>query len=296
MGISVNLGDYEPEKVKEPWEKHQYRDTSRAYYTQSVNRLVNKLSYCLTALTSLELHECYSDPDRNEIWPTVPKINYLSAITVYMNNCGEIVGGEKVTTQFKVIFDKNSSSHNRKYKLDKSYPIKRLKENCVDGSELHNHLLINKRIQFKSGNYYDVKTFHKYVTEASICNRRTDVNYTNMKITARRKELADLLATMSITGASIGFIEAKGAEILKKGLDCLFYAIGLEPKLNVIDNLYPLDMTVHLDKLTKYKYYKAVQGANLEFSQKSRSPEDRGNGTADDGDILEKLEMIGLKN
>ncbi|EKT3967335.1 hypothetical protein NTJ12_002422 [Flavobacterium psychrophilum] len=298
MGTSVSLGDYEAEKLKEPWEKHQYRDTSRAYYTQSVNRMVNKLSHCLTALTSLELHECYTDPDerKNEYENNVPKKCYLSAITIYMNNCGKIIGGERVLTEFKV---KNSGIKNGlnevTYILDNSFPIKRKKENCVDGKELHNHVIKNKKIQFRNGNYHDIKTFHKYIKEASICNRRTDVNYTNMKVTERRKELADLLTNMSIAGATIGFVKGEGAKVLKKGMDYLFYAIGLEPKLEAIDNLYPLDMVVHIDKLTTYKYYEAVQRGDLEFYQKERTATERKSRVKDSTDILDKLEEYGFK-
>ncbi|MBS7231180.1 hypothetical protein KHA90_09090 [Flavobacterium psychroterrae] len=297
MGISVSLGDYEPEKLKEPWEKHQFRDTSRAYYTQSVNKMVNKLSHCLTALTSLELHECYTDPDekKNETENTVPKINYLSAVTIYMNNCGKIIGGERILTHFKVITTgKENGLKDVVYKLDKSYPIKKKKENCVDGKELHNHIIKNKTIQFRNGNFYVIKTFHKYIKEASICNRRTDVNYTNMKVTKSRKELSDLLTNMSIAGATIGFIEGTGAEVLKKGLDCFFYAIGLESKFEAIDNLYPLNGPVHIDKLTTHKYYEAVQGGDLDFYQKEISHKQRKSSKEDGTDILDKLETFGL--
>lgn len=262
MGTSVSLGDYEPEKVKEPWEKHQYRDVSKAYYTQSVNKMVNKLNHCVTALTSLELHECYSDPDEkhNEYQNTVPKINYLSAVTIYMNSIGKIIGGERVLTQFKVIHDKNSPSSARKYKVDNSYPIKRKKENCVDGKELHNHIIKNKKIQFRNGNFYLIKKFHKYIKEASICNRRTDVNYTNMKVTKNRDELNALLGNLALIGGSIGFVETKGAEVLAKGLEYFCYALDIEPKIGIAERMYPIRGPVHLDKKTVHRYYKTVPG------------------------------------
>ncbi|WP_310554555.1 hypothetical protein [Flavobacterium sp.] len=297
MGTSISFGTYEAEKIKEPWEKHQYRDVSKAFYTQSVNRMINKLNYCVTALTSLELHECYVDPDdkHNEFEPTVPKINYLSAVTIYLNNIGKIIGGERMLTEFKVIFDKNSPSSAREYKIDNSYPIRRKKENCVDGKELHNHVIKNKKIQFRNGNFYVIKTFHKYIKEASICNRRTDVNYTNMKVTENRDELNQLLGNLALLGGSIGFVEAKGAEVLAKGVEVFCYALDIEPKIGVAERMFPIKGPVHLDKLTTYKYFKAVQGEDLEFTQIERSAKERKSVPFDETDILEKLENFGLK-
>ncbi|EKT3967383.1 hypothetical protein NTJ12_002471, partial [Flavobacterium psychrophilum] len=85
------------------------------------------------------------------------------------------------------------------------------------------------------------------------------------------------------------------AKVLKKGMDYLFYAIGLESKFEAIDNLYPLSGPVHIDKLTTYKYFKAVQGADLEFYQKNRTPTERQSYKSDGTDILDKLEQYGLK-
>ncbi|MBC5837480.1 hypothetical protein [Flavobacterium muglaense] len=54
-------------------------------------------------------------------------------------------------------------------------------------------------------------------------------------------------------------------------------------------------MVVHIDNLTSYKFYKAVQGENLEFHQKERTPQDREHAPFDKTDILDKLENFGLK-
>jgi hypothetical protein len=298
MGVSVSFGNYEPKKIKEPWEEHQYRDLSRSYYTQSINMMVDNLSNCITALTSLELNECYTDPnpDKGETYPyTVARINYLSAVTLFMDNCGEIIGGEKVITEFKVVYNGKDSLGFHQYKLDNSYPIKKKKYDCLDAKELHNSVIKNAKIAFKRGNDYLIKKFHKYIIEASICNRRTDVNYTNMKVTKNRDELNALLGNLALLGGSIGFVEAKGAEVVLKGVEIFCYALDIEPKIGLAENTYPINGPVHLDKLTTYKYYKAVQKGDLDFHQIPRTAEERGKGKSDQTNILEKLENFKLK-
>lgn len=297
MGTGISFGEYKPEKSKEPWEKHQYRDVSKAFYTQSVNKMISKLNHCVTALTSLELHECYVDPDEKhkEYQYSVPKINYLSAVTIYMNNIGKIIGGERMLTEFKVVHDKNSSMHAREYKIDTSYAIKRKKENCVNSKELHNQVIKNKKMLFRDGNFYELKNFHKYIKEASICNRRTDVNYTNMKVTENRDELNKLLGNLALMGGSIGFVPGEGAEVLAKGVEIFCFALDIEPKIGMAERMFPIRGPVQLDKLTTYKYFKAVQRENLEFEQISITAKERQNVAFDKMDILEKLEKFGLK-
>jgi len=93
MGPSISFGDYEPEVVPEPWEEYQYRDLYRSYYTQSISMKINGLFHCITALTSLELNKCYTDPaERGDISRT-PRNCYLSALTIYMDNKGRIIKG-----------------------------------------------------------------------------------------------------------------------------------------------------------------------------------------------------------
>ena len=54
---------------------------------------INGLFHCITALTSLELNKCYTDPaERGDISRT-PRNCYLSALTIYMDNKGRIIKG-----------------------------------------------------------------------------------------------------------------------------------------------------------------------------------------------------------
>ncbi|PTS94717.1 hypothetical protein DBR27_17540 [Flavobacterium sp. HMWF030] len=63
---------------------------------------INGLFHCITALTSLELNKCYTDPaERGDISRT-PRNCYLSALTIYMDNKGRIIKGEKVNTTFRL--------------------------------------------------------------------------------------------------------------------------------------------------------------------------------------------------
>ncbi|MFB9079649.1 hypothetical protein ACFFLS_07155 [Flavobacterium procerum] len=50
MGTSISLGDYEPERIPEPWEESQYRSQRNAYYAQSIDMDINNLSIVLQHL------------------------------------------------------------------------------------------------------------------------------------------------------------------------------------------------------------------------------------------------------
>ncbi|ENA1795601.1 hypothetical protein ABF176_002448 [Flavobacterium psychrophilum] len=296
MATNISFGTYTPPPAsKEPWQESQYRDTSQAYYTQSVNMMVNNLSHCITAITSLVHHQCYSDPDpkKGEIIPTVARKHYLIALTVFINNCGEIIDAESVLTKFKTVFDKNSSIHDREFIIDKSYQIQRIKTACSDKEKIHDSVINKKLIKFKGGKNVPIKTFHKFIVEASICNRRTDVNYTNMKVTKSREELNDLLDNLALAGGAIGFVETKGAEVLAKGVNYFCYALDIQPKYSIAEHLFPLVGPVHLDKKTTHKYYKAVQNHDdLEFYQKEISAKEAEASKTDNASILERLEEI----
>ncbi|MCV9928757.1 hypothetical protein OIU83_13890 [Flavobacterium sp. LS1R49] len=289
MGTSVSLGDYEPEEIKEPWEESQYRDLSRAYYTQSLNMKIDTdndgLLHCITAVTSLELNKCYTDSKENLTINKSPRNCYLSALTIYMDNKGEIIKGEKILTQFRLVYEASEGRH----LLDSSFKIKKQKEACIDAKELHNHVIKNKIVTFRNGKVYLLKKFHEYIIQASLCNRRTDVNYTNMKVTANRDELNKTLSLLGIAESSIGFTPGKAPIIADIAMKILGLALSVEPQFSLAEYTYPIKGPVYLDNATTIQEYKR-ENANGYVSPQRKIGEPR----RENKDILKILEEWGL--
>ncbi|WP_281232471.1 hypothetical protein [Flavobacterium gelatinilyticum] len=250
MGVSISFGDYEPDIVPEPWEEYQYRDLYRSYYTQSISMKINGLFHCITALTSLELNKCYTDPvEKGEYQSKTPRNCYLSALTIYMDNKGRIIKGEKINTEFKLIYS------NGKHILDSKSKISKEIERCVDKKELHNLIIKNKQITFRNGKIYLLKKFHEYIIQASICNRRTYVNYTYLKVSENRDELNNKLSLLGITTATVGFVPGKAPVIADTAIKILGFALSAEPRFSLAEYTYPVNGPVYLDEQTMYQKY-----------------------------------------
>jgi len=289
MGTSISLGNYEPDEVPEPWEEYQFRELSRAYYTQSVNMAFKsgdiKLVHCITALTSLELNKCFTDSVKNIDINQVPRKCYLSALTVYMDNKGKIVKGEKVLTEFKLIYDYSEKRH----LLDTSYKIRKEKEACIHAKELHKDILENKTVTFRTGKIYVLKKFHDYIKQASLCNRRTDVNYTNLKVAENRDELNKTLSLLGITTSAVGFIPGKAPVIAGTAMKILGMALSAEPRFSLAEYTYPIKGPVYLDKTTEIREYKRENYNGYISSQKlDGKPKNA------ERDVLKELEEFGL--
>jgi len=291
MGTSISLGNYEPDEVPEPWEEYQFRDLSRAYYTQSINMTFKSgdinLVHCITALTSLELNKCYTDSAKDIRINKVPRICYLSALTIYMDNKGKIVKGEKVLTEFKLIYDYSKKRH----LLDTSYKIRKEKEACIDAKELHKDILENKIITFRTGKIYVLKKFHEYIKQASLCNRRTDVNYTNLKVAENRDELNKTISLLGITTSAVGFIPGKAPVIADTAMKILGLALSAEPRFSLAEYTYPIKGPVYLDETTKIENYER-KNVNGYVSPQRLTPR---NLNEENRDILKELENYGIK-
>jgi hypothetical protein len=290
MGTSISLGNYEPDEVPEPWEEYQFRDLSRAYYTQSINMAFKSgdinLIHCITALTSLELNKCFTDSAKNIDIDKVPRKCYLSALTIYMDNKGKIVNGEKVLTEFKLIYDYSEKRH----LLDTSYKIKKEKEACIDAKELHKNILENKTVTFRSGKIYVLKKFHEYIKQASLCNRRTDVNYTNLKVAENRDELNKTLNLLGITSSAVGFIPGKAPVIADTAMKILGMALSVEPRFSLAEYTYPIKGPVYLDETTTIQEFKRKNNNGYISSQQGEQQP-----RFEKKDILKELEDYGLK-
>lgn len=290
METSISLGNYEPDQVPEPWEEYRYRDLFRAYYTQSVSMAFKSgdinLVHCITALTSLELNKCFTDSAKNIDIDQVPRKCYLSALTIYMDNKGRIVKGEKVLTEFKLIYDHSENRH----LLDTSYKIRKEKEACIHAKELHKDVLENKTLTFRSGKIYVLKKFHEYIKQASLCNRRTDVNYTNLKVAENRDELNKTLSLLGITTAAVGFIPGKALVIADTAMKILGMALSAEPRFSLAEYTYPIKGPVYLDQITKVENYerKSYNG----YVNPSQTLIESNNYKRD---VLAELEEFGLK-
>jgi hypothetical protein len=249
MGPSISLGNYEPDIVPEPWEEYQYRDLYRSYYTQSISMKINGLFHCITALTSLELNKCYTDPVERGNVSTTQRNCYLSALTIYMDNKGRIIKGEKVNTTFRLKYI------NGEHILDSSTKIRKELERCVDKNELHNLVIKNKQITFRNGKIYLLEKFHEYIKQASICNRRTYVNYTYLKVSENRDDLNKKLSVLGITTAAVGFVPGKAPVIADYAIKILGFALSAEPRFNLAEYTYPVNGPVYLDEQTMYEKY-----------------------------------------
>ncbi|KIO50861.1 hypothetical protein [Flavobacterium hibernum] len=291
MGTSISLGNYEPDEVPEPWEEYQFRELSRAYYTQSVNMVFKSgdinLVHCITALTSLELNKCFTDSAKDITIDKVPRKCYLSALTIYMDNKGKIVKGEKVLTEFKLIYDYSEKRH----LLDTSYKIRKEKEVCIHAKELHRDILENKTVTFRTGKIYVFKKFHEYIKQASLCNRRTDVNYTNLKVAENRDELNKTLSLLGITTSSVGFIPGKAPIIADTAMKILGLALSAEPRFSLAEYTHPIKGPVYLDQTTKVENYERKNTNGYISPQELTYPAPY----KENKDILKELEDYGIK-
>ena len=291
MGTSISFGDYEPTRISEPWEKHQYRDLYRSYYSQSIHMKINtnniELVHCITALTSLELDICYTDSEFDVHINKAPRHCYLSALTIYMDNKGQIIKGKKVLTEFMLAYDRTVGRH----LLDASFQIKKKSEECIDGEELHHQVLKNKTLTFKTGRIYILDKFHEYIAQASLCNRRTDVNYTNLKVTEDRDALNKRLNLFGISLAAFGFVPGKASVIADMAMKILGLALSVEPRFNLAEYTYPINGPVYLGGKTKVENYKRENYNGYVSSQRLILP------TPNDekDDVLKRLEDYGLK-
>ncbi|OXB01787.1 hypothetical protein B0A75_04925 [Flavobacterium oncorhynchi] len=283
MGPSISLGNYEPDIVPEPWEEYQYRDLYRSYYTQSISMKINGLFHCITALTSLELNKCYTDPVERGDVSTTPRNCYLSALTIYMDNKGRIIKGEKVNTTFKLKYV------NGEHILDPSSKIQKELEQCVDKKELHNLVIKNKQITFRNGKIYLLKKFHEYIKQASICNRRTYINYTYLKVSENRDDLNKKLSLLGITTAAVGFLPGKASVIADTSIKILGFALSAEPRFSLAEYTYPVNGPVYLDEQTFYQHYKRNNTNGYVSPQRSE-----GKPINKVRDILKELQESGL--
>lgn len=286
MGTSISLGDYEPEAVPEPWEEYQYRDLYRSYYTQSLNMKIGNLQHCITALTALELNKCYTDPEKKTTINEAPRMCYLSALTIYMDNKGKIIKGERVLTKFKLIFNGSEKTHI----LDSSFKVRKETEACVDGKELHNHVIKNKQISFRNGKVYSLNKFHEYIIQASICNRCTDVNYTNLKVTESRDEINKTLTLLNIGISVVGFVPGKAIAIADYAMKILTLALALEPRASLAEYAYPIKGPVYLDETTIIQEYKRENFNGYISSQRLAVPP-----YTRKRDVLKELQDWGFK-
>ncbi|MBF4516681.1 hypothetical protein IRZ71_10010 [Flavobacterium sp. ANB] len=287
MGTSISLGNYEPEIIPEPWEEYQYRDLSRAYYTQSLNMTIDSdgLLHCVTALTSLELNKCFTDSEKNDNINKTPRNCYLSALTIYLDNKGEIIKGEKIMTQFRLIYDQSKNRHI----LDSSFKIRKQKEACIDAKELHDHVIKNKTVTFRNGKIYLLKKFHEYIAQASLCNRRTDVNYTNLKVTANRDELNNKLSLLGIGESSVGFVSGKAPVIADAAMKILGMALSAESQFSLAEYTYPIAGPVYLDNKTRIQKYKRENTNGYVSPQRTKGKPEQEN-----RDTLKELEECGF--
>ncbi|PIF71489.1 hypothetical protein [Flavobacterium sp. 2] len=283
MGPSISLGNYEPDIVPEPWEEYQYRDLYRSYYTQSISMKINGLFHCITALTSLELNKCYTDPvEKGEYQSKTPRNCYLSALTIYMDNKGLIIKGEKVNTTFKLKYV------NGEHVLDPSSKIRKELEQCVDKKELHNLVIKNKQIIFRNGKIYLLKKFHEYIKQASICNRRTYVNYTYLKVSENRDDLNKKLSLLGITTATVGFVPGKASVIADTSIKILGFALSAEPRFSLAEYTYPVNGPVYLDEQTLYQRYERDNTNGYVSPQRFKKE------YVEKRDILKELQDFGL--
>ncbi|PAM91554.1 hypothetical protein B4N84_27495 [Flavobacterium sp. IR1] len=290
MGTSISFGEYEAEKISEPWEKSRYRDLYRSYYSQSIHMKINtdniELVHCITALTSLELNICYTDSEFDVHINKAPRHCYLSALTIYMDNKGQIIKGKKVITEFMLTYERTTGRH----LLDASFQIKKKPEECIDGEELHHQVLKNKTLTFKTGKIYVLDKFHEYIAEASLCNRRTDVNYTNLKVTEDRDALNKRLNLYGISLAAFGFVPGKATVITDTAMKILGLALSVEPRFNLAAYTYPINGPVHLDEKTTLKVYERESYNGYISPQKLKKQH------LIEGDVLKQLDNYGLKN
>ncbi|MFB9079648.1 hypothetical protein ACFFLS_07150 [Flavobacterium procerum] len=202
----------------------------------------------------MELNECFSDPvEKDEYLNTVPRKCYLSALTIYMDNKGKIIKGEKVLTTFKLKYI--NYKPDPCYVFDSSFKTKKEVELCVDGKELHNHVIKNKKIKFRNGKEYNLNSFHTYIVQASICNRRLDVNYTHLKVTSNRDELNKKLNLLGIAVSLVGFVNLQAIKIADYSIKFLALAISIEPRFSLAEYTYPINGPVYLDNQTFFQAY-----------------------------------------
>lgn len=274
MGTSISLGNYEPERIQQPWEKYQRVDLKWAYYTQSAAMQVNNLRHCVTILTSLKIYSGYND-EKFEGYPNQQdKYIYASALNIYINNTGDIIGGDCIITSYKTVGDKFGEEE-----LDKTYKVKRKKKILIDGSELHNLVIKEGRVRFRDGTEFILGTFLKYIKEATIVNRSLDQNFTRIVISKDKSEVEKILSRIGIAGGIIGFIpvsETAGVVVLGKEVISVFcFFLGLEPEINSLDISFPMYEIYQIGKKSYHQEYRMYQGQDGEFYQEKNGKQEQ---------------------
>ncbi|GEM_PF-1498836 len=267
METSIRLGDYEPERIPEPWEKHPRVSLKWAYYTQSISMNINGEHHCITALTSLKKYSGYGDDKADGFPNQQDKDVYASALNIYINNIGEVIGGDRVMTTYRTIADAEGVEE-----LDRNFGVKREKDLLIDGPELHRLIIEKGRVQFRNGNEYILNSFLNYIKEAMIINRTLDQNYTRTIISEDKSKIEKILARIGIVGGLVGFIpfsEAAGAAAITQEVVAVFcFLLGLEPEINTLDKAFPMYDIYQIGKKSYHQDYLATQGQDGEFYQK----------------------------
>ena len=267
MGISVSFGDYEPERIPEPWEKHPRVNLKWAYYTQSISMTINGEPHCVTALTSLKKYSGYGDEKGDGFPNQQDKDVYASALNIYINNIGEVIGGDRVVTTYRTIADAKGIEE-----LDRNFGVKREKDILIDGPELHRLIVEKGRVRFRNGKEHILNSFLNYIKEAMIINRTLDQNYTRVIISEDKSKIEKILARIGIAGGLVGFIpfsETAGVAIVAKEVVSVFcFLLGLEPEINTLDKAFPMYDIYQIGKKSYHQDYLAVQGQDGEFYQK----------------------------
>ncbi|MEA9412505.1 hypothetical protein [Flavobacterium sp. PL02] len=269
MGTSISLGDYEPEERKEPWEEHPRIDLKWAYYTQSISMRINGLRHCVTALTSLKKYSGYGYEKADGYPYQQDKNIYASALNIYINNIGEIIGGDCVLTTYRTIADRNGNET-----LDKVYGVKKEKKLLIESTELHNLVIREGKVRFRNGNEYVLNTFLSYIKEATIVNRTLDQNYTRVMITEDKSEIEKILGRLAIVGGIIGFIpisESAGTLIVAQEVVNVFcFLLDIDSEINTLDKAFPMYDMYQIGKKSFHQDYLLVQGQDGEFYQKKQ--------------------------
>lgn len=122
-----------------------------------------------------------------------------------------------------------------------------------------------------------------------MCNRRTDVNDTNLKVAENRNELNKTLNLLGITTSAVGFIPGKAPIIADMAMKILGMALSAEPRFSLAEYTHPIKGPVYLDRRTKYLEYERFNTNGYVSPQRPKKETLK----YIDIDILETLEDYG---